>query len=135
MVVAVSRVLDTAVYLTSIALADPRLLTVYKMYIDGVSPSTIAYATGLSRGRAKGLLRRVQGKTGTSRAEAVLRVLLPLLMNIEPVIANGECRLCGTHVGTSMTAALHHIRTRHRDLVLNISLQIIEELRKEVAKA
>jgi DNA-binding CsgD family transcriptional regulator len=127
----VSRALETAAYLASIALAEPRLLKVYRMYIDGAGPATIADATGLSRGSVRGLIRRVQEKAGTARAEAMLKHLLPLLAGVEPVVANGWCMLCNSYVGTG-TAVLYHVRHVHRDLVLKISLQVVEELRRRV---
>jgi len=126
-----SRVLEATLYLTSIALADPRLLKVYRMYVDGVGPATIAEVTGLSRDSVRGFIRRVQEKAGTPRAETVLRHLLPLLMSIEPIVVDGWCKVCNTYVGTGI-AALQHVRTMHRDLVLRISLQIVEELRRRV---
>jgi len=124
-----SRVLETAIYLTGIALAEPRLLKVYRMYVDGVGPATIAEVTGLSRDSVRGLIRRVQEKAGTPRAETVLRHLLPLLMSVEPIVVDGWCKVCNTYVGTGI-AALQHVRTVHRDLVVRISLQIVEELRR-----
>jgi len=126
-----SRVLEVTLYLTGIALADPKLLKVYMMYADGAGPAAIAEATGLSRDSVRGLIRRVQEKAGTPRAETVLRHLLPLLMSIEPIVVNGWCKVCNTYVGTGI-AALQHVRTVHRDLVARISLQIVEELRKSV---
>jgi len=134
MVMEVSRVLETAIYLAGIALADPKLLKVYRMYVDGVSPATIADITGISKDSIRGLIRRVQEKVGAPRAEAILRHLLPLLMGIEPIVVDGWCRVCNTYVGTGI-AALHHVRTMHRDLVVRISLQIVEELRRRVVKA
>ena len=124
-----SRVLETAIYHTGIALAEPRLLKVYRMYVDGVGPATIAEVTGLSRDSVRGLIRRVQEKAGTPRAETVLRHLLPLLMSVEPIVVDGWCKVCNTYVGTGI-AALQHVRTVHRDLVVRISLQIVEELRR-----
>jgi DNA-binding CsgD family transcriptional regulator len=133
MVMEVSRVLETAIYLIGIALADPKLLKVYKMYVDGLSPATIASIIGLSRDSVRGLIRRVQEKAGTPRAEIMLKHLLPLLTSIEPIIVDGWCKVCNTYVGTGI-AALHHVRTMHRDLVLGVSLQVVEELRKRVVK-
>jgi len=130
----VSRVLETATYLIGIALADPKLLKVYRMYIDGLSPATIAEVTGLSKGSVRGLIRRVQEKAGTPRAEALLKHLLPLLTSIEPVVVDGYCKVCNTYVGTGIVA-LQHVRSMHRDLVLRISLQVVEELRRRVVKA
>jgi DNA-binding CsgD family transcriptional regulator len=122
-----------AEYLVSLALTGrQQALAALELWSTNCSPSEIEVVTGLPKNRVRGYIRRVCEKAaGPRRALAIARALLPMVRGVEPIVVNGECRVCGAYVGDSYTAAMH-VKSRHRDLVLRVSLQVVEELRRRV---
>jgi len=122
-----------AEYLVSLALTGrQQALAALELWSTNCSPSEIEVVTGLPRNQIRGYIRRVCEKaTGPRRALAIARALLPMVRGVEPIIDNGRCRMCGAYVGDSYAAAMH-VKSRHRDLVLRVSLQVVEELRRRV---
>jgi len=67
------------------------------------------------------------------KARILLKLLLPIVKNVEPIVENGVCRLCGEHLGDPCTAVAH-VRSRHMDVVEKTASRILHELRKKVVK-
>ena len=130
-----SRVEAVAEYLAGLAIAGRwEVLKAYELYVSrGYSPCEVEGMTGISRTRFRGYLNRIYEKTGSYRARVLLKLLLPIVKNIEPIVENGVCRLCGEHLGDPCTAVAH-VRSRHMDVVEKTASRILHELRKKVVK-
>jgi len=123
-----------AEYLVVKALAGAAdVLKAYELYINSYSPSEIEKVVGMPRSTFRGYMNRIYEKTGSYRARILLKLLLPIVKNIEPIVENGVCRLCGEHLPDQYTAVAH-VRSRHMDVVEKAAHQILEVLRREVMK-
>jgi hypothetical protein len=127
---------SVAEYLVVNALIGRRgVLKAFELYIGNTSPSEIERLTGLTRTQIRGYLQRVYEKTcNINRARVLLKALLPLLKNVDPVVVNGMCTLCGARVWDHY-AAFIHVKNMHMDIVEKHVSEILRELRRRVAKA
>jgi DNA-binding CsgD family transcriptional regulator len=125
-----------AKYLVSLALTGrQQALTALELWSANCSPSEIERLTGLTRTQIRGYLQRVYEKTcNINRARVLLKALLPLLKNVDPVVVNGMCTLCGARVWDHYTAFIH-VKNMHMDIVEKHVSEILRELRRRVAKA
>jgi len=109
------------------------ILAVKEYLVDGASPSTIGYKYHVSKFRIRGYVQRVVDKAHSHAiAAAVVRATFPYIMGIDPIILKigGKyvCILCDTQLRQGQVE--HHIRRKHKDIVNNITSQIIIKLRR-----
>jgi hypothetical protein len=121
-------------YLVRLKLADHRkALCVLSMVVQDVSWSEIYEKCGVVRGEVKGYLGRVREKFGNGfKALIIVKHVLPLLNNIQPVVVNGRCTLCGYYVAVSQVATAHLLK-KHKDVVDKYVSAVIEELSKTIS--
>jgi hypothetical protein len=121
-------------YLVRLKLADHRkALCVLTMVAQNVSSSEIYDKCGVLKGEVRGYLGRIREKFGNGfKALIIVKHVLPLLDNIQPVVVNGRCTLCGDYVAVSQIATMHLLK-KHRDFVDKYVSAVIEELSKAIS--
>jgi len=117
-------------YLVRLKLADHRkaLCALYLLSL-GESRSSAAERCGSFKGEVNGYLNRLKEKYHDGqRALVIVKYVIPLLDEIQPVVKDNKCLICGRnlyHIQVAMT----HLYTKHKDLVESYVNKIIEKLK------
>ena len=104
-------------------------------YALGESPRELRDRYGVSRGTMSSFIARLRAKAYASRVEPVIRLLVPAaLRKLDRAAAlNGSCRVCGRKLPPHRSAE-DHIAKRHRELVVALARELVEEVKRNAAE-
>lgn len=88
---------------------------VYRYFVYDESPGILSDLYGIPKGKLRGYILRVYQKAGSRNlAKSIMKKIYPLLKNIQPIIVDGYCLICGNKL---VEDPMMHIRYRHGDLI------------------
>jgi len=121
-------------YLVRLKLANnAKALCILEMAANGESPRRIYEACDATRYEFKHYLSKAREKMGDGfKTFIIIKHVLPLLDNIQPIIINNRCIICNTSI--YYADALNHLHYKHRDIVEKHINKIIEKLVKRIAR-
>jgi len=120
-------------YLVRLKLANHRkALCVLGMAANGEPTDKIYDVCNVSRAELKGYLSRAREKVGNGyKSLVIIKHVVPLLSDIQPIIVNNRCIICNTDLRYSQDA-LMHVRYRHRDMVAKYVDEVVKKLAKRM---
>ena len=137
-----AKVRNTAVsvieYLILKVLADKEevVKALYDYFVEGLSPSSIAFRYGLSKHQVRGYVQRIMEKTGSAlRAKALMKYAVPLIIKIKPVAKKLNesmvaCNVCGEELPLQIIE--DHIKKKHPEIVSECLYAVIDILKKNM---
>jgi hypothetical protein len=121
-------------YLVRLKLSDnKKALCILSLAVNNAPLDEIYMKCDAIKGEVRGYLGRIREKFGNGfKALIIVKYVLPLLNDIQPVVVNGRCTLCGCYVAVSQVATVHLLK-KHRDFVDKYVSAVIEKLSKAIS--
>ncbi len=118
-------------YLVLKALAGRKavLEALYDYLIKNESPSEAAEKHGIQKAQLKSAAYQVVSKAKPLIAVRVMKRAWKYLMELEPLVENGYCKVCQAPVHT--THAEPHIAVKHHDIVAKKAEEILAKIHKK----
>jgi hypothetical protein len=108
---------DAVEYVVKLALCGRGdILKVLELYVEGYGPSTIAQYLGIPRSTVRSFVQRISNRAVLIDVRRFLRMVLPFVKMIEPIVVGNRCLLCNKRF-ESFSSLLVHISFKHGKLV------------------
>jgi hypothetical protein len=121
-------------YLALKALANKKnvLMALYDYLVKNESPSQAAQKYGIQKTQLKSTAYQLLSKARAPLVAKLLKLAMPYLLEVEPLVENGYCKACQTAIHTNH--AEPHIAVRHQDIIRQTALEIEQKIKEEIKK-
>jgi hypothetical protein len=121
-------------YLVLKALAGRKdvLQALYDYLVNNESPSQASLKHGVQKAQLKSAAYQLVSKARAPLVVKLMKIAWPYIMNIEPIVENGYCKICKAPIHTNH--AEPHIAVKHQDLIRKVAREVEEQIKADIKK-
>ncbi|ALU12709.1 hypothetical protein EYM_06660 [Ignicoccus islandicus DSM 13165] len=116
-------------YLALKALANRKdvLQALYDYLVNNESPSEASKKYNVQKAQLKSAAYQLVSKARPPLVVKLLKLAMPFLLEIEPIVEEGYCKICHTPIHTNH--AEPHIAVKHQDIIKKTALELEEKIK------
>ena len=133
-------IVEAIEYIVTVALTGHKeRLKMYLEYLEGESPSVIAFKYNVSKNVVRGIIQRIHEKIRmypTAGKRVLKYVVRSAMRSIDPVYTcDGEkciCNICGATVPNNYHVKRAHIESNHQAVIADETVKMVTKVRKRL---